>query len=114
MSETPRVDELTHDLIDHGADITYPALRYCKLAEQLERELAQARKQIDTHFETICRQADCIAQARKDAERYRWLRFPARMHTITVEQWGKTRMTLHGNALDSAIDAAMGEQAQEK
>lgn len=40
-----------------------------------------------------------------DAERYRWLRDPARLHTIMVQQFSPKLMDLHGDNLDAEVDA---------
>jgi hypothetical protein len=89
MSDTPRTDALEDRCFEQRTDIDEIFVH----ARQLERELAEAKK---------------------DAERYRWLRDNSYNVQIgvyeMVERDGRQqRAWLAGNELDDVIDAAMKE-----
>ena len=93
MSDTPRTDAM---IIFPGSGIVMVRPEF---AQQLERELAEARAEIE--------------RLRKDAERYRWLRDDELAFGVYPEtgpddyQW----MSACGEELDELIDAAMKEQS---
>jgi hypothetical protein len=90
MSDTPRTDIAQHNM---GSVAEPHYVVDVEVAQGLERELAEAKK---------------------NAERYRWLRDHAQNTLIGVYEWverdGRQQMAwLASNELDAAIDAAMKE-----
>ena len=89
MSDTPRTDELAQKF-----SITWNQFAYRDLARQLERELAEAKEQLRLCNVDQFTTAAELAEAKKDAERYRYVR----------SIWG-----LPDEKFNNEIDAAMKE-----
>ena len=83
MSDTPRTDAHYKQILDDDLGLEYNETELRWWAEQLERELAEAQK---------------------DAERYRWLRDDERGRSLSVSslEWKN-----HAELSDAAIDAAI-------
>jgi len=116
MNDTPRTDAL-HFYYKDGINMQRHEL--LKLSRTLERELVEAREQLRVAF--LQKITDSVyqvsfAEAKKDAERYRWLRkggIDHLLHGRLYEHCGiegyDTEVMISGEVLDAAIDAAMKE-----
>lgn len=114
---TPMTDEAAKDMRHHERGVPV------KTSAQLERELAEAKrelvemdKQIEISEDEITSLRGRLAEAEKDAERYRWL-FE---NTIKVFH-GEARPIIHiANVapseigINNIIDAAIAAQEEEK
>ena len=126
MSDTPRTDAAVHPTqLLRRADGTSVEIVGAVTCRQLERELAEAREELNDRrkFAYVVEQAldgvkgdyvEIIVALRKDAERYGWLRDHAQNTLIGVYEWverdgRQQRAWLAGNELDDVIDAAMKE-----
>tara|TARA_R110000823_G_scaffold270579_1_gene390135 strand:- start:139 stop:420 length:282 start_codon:yes stop_codon:yes gene_type:complete len=77
------------------------------LIEHLERELAEAKEQLRLCNVDQFTTAAELAEARKDAERYRWLR--ERHENTIMDIYNSISPAMKPELLDAAIDAAMKE-----
>jgi hypothetical protein len=96
MSDTPRTDAAQHNM---GSVVEPHYVVDADFSRYLERELVEAREQLRLCNVDQFTTAAELAEAKKDAERYRWLRKGGIDHL------------LHGRLqeLDDNIDAAMKE-----
>lgn len=60
MADTPRTKNLKDSLIYAGCDLTYPANKALKLAEELERELADARRDKKALAEVLSERTEAL------------------------------------------------------
>ena len=113
MSDTPRTDALIY----RKNTIEMQRHELLDLALALERELAEAREELNDKrkFCYAVEQAldglkgdyvEIIKKLRKDAERYRWLR---ERHENTIMDIYNSIPAMKPELLDAAVDAAMKE-----
>jgi hypothetical protein len=109
MSDTPRTDVAEHNM---GSIVEPHYVVDIAFARQLERELAEAKEQLRLCNVDQWTTAAELAEAKKDAERYRWLRDNTCKSSL-YEHCGiegyDTEVMISGEVLDAAIDAAMKE-----
>jgi len=111
MSDTPRTDVAEHNM---GSIVEPHYVVDADFSRYLERELVEAREQLRLCNVDQLTTAAELAEAKKDAERYRLLRDHAQNTLIGVYEWverdGRQQMAwLAGNELDDVIDAATKE-----
>ena len=116
MSDTPRTDALHFGYKD---DIGMQRHELLKLSRTLERELVEAREELNDKrkFCYAVEQAldgmkgdyvEIIKELRKDAERYRWLR--ERHENTVMDIYNSiSPAMIKPELFDAAIDAAMKE-----
>ena len=100
MSDTPRTDIAQHNM---GSIVEPHYVVDADFSRYLERELVEAREQLRLCNVDQLTTAAKLAEEKKDAERYRWLRDDAQNTMKQQRAW------LASNELDDNIDAAMKE-----
>ena len=88
-------------------DIQWIAKKSADLIELQAEEIAALRHDIERHVKALCDAAEDNETLRKDAKRYRWLRFD--MCERDDGQFSATEMTMP--EMDAAIDAEMKEKS---
>ena len=109
MSDTPRTDVAEHNM---GSVVEPHYVVDVEVAQGLERELAEVKEQLRLCNVDQWTTAAELADARKDAERYRWLRDNKKGKAIaTAALWAKHPYTDDERAkgVDATIDAAIKE-----
>jgi hypothetical protein len=102
LSSTPRTDAVASDGWS-GDAVAVPVV----VARQIERELIEARR-------ALRREENARLIAVKDADRYRWLRHGDNDELVLrhyIRGSIETTYLPRNEALDAAIDAAMGKQS---
>ena len=109
MSDTPRTDVAEHNM---GSIVEPHYVVDADFSRYLERELVEAREQLRLCNTDQFTTAAELAEARKDAERYRWLRDNT-CNSSLYEHCGiegcDIEVMISGEVLDAAIDEAMKE-----
>ena len=109
MSDTPRTDVAQHNM---GSVVEPDYVVDADFSRYLERELAEAKEQLHLCNVDQFTTAAEVAEARKDAERYRWLRdntCKSSLYQHCGIEGCDTEVMISGEVLDAAIDVAMKE-----
>jgi len=112
MSDTPRTDaEPTYK-----TGIAQTRTVNIDFARQLERELAEAQAEVvrlkgeaESWEKVFDRTCEHLADAKTNAERYRWLRDEAEWYSCHITNTVQFKTGANFLSLDAAIDAAMKE-----
>jgi hypothetical protein len=109
MSDKPRTDVAQHNM---GSIMEPHYVVDIDFAQQLERELAEVKEQLRLCNVDQWTTAAELAEAKKDAERYRWLRnntCKSSLYQHCGIEGSDTEVMISGEVLDAEIDAAMKE-----
>ena len=109
MSDTPRTDVAQHNM---GSVVEPHYVVDVEVAQGLERELAEAKEQLHLCNVDQFTTAAELAEARKNADRYRWLRdntCKSSLYKPCGIEGSDTEVMISGEVLDDVIDAAMKE-----
>jgi len=111
--DTPRTNDFAHNI---GNDSDGHYVVDIDFARQLERELANAQAEVvrlkgeaESWEKVFDRTCEHLADAKTNAERYRWLRDEAEWYSCHITNTVQFKTGANFLSLDAAIDAAMKE-----